>query len=126
EVAEGEMCCGSAGIYNLTHPRAARELGDQKAANVAATKADLLVTSNPGCLLQITDALSRRGQHLDTAHFVQVLDASLMGKEATTLADAEPVDAGPVGQDSVEAGPAHSPGRQPSGPGCACGSGGCC
>src|SRR5690606_1249245 len=79
EVAEGDMCCGSAGIYNLTHPEPARELGDRKAANVAATQADLLVTSNPGCLLQITDALARRGRHIATAHLVLVLDASLRG-----------------------------------------------
>lgn len=79
EIAEGDMCCGSAGIYNLTNPEPARELGDRKAANVAATDAQALVTSNPGCLLQITDALSRQGHHMPTAHMVLVLDASLRG-----------------------------------------------
>ncbi|WP_285102053.1 (Fe-S)-binding protein [Promicromonospora sp. MEB111] len=73
------MCCGSAGIYNLTNPEPARELGDRKAAHVAATGAELLVTSNPGCLLQITDALSRQGRAMPTAHMVLVLDASLRG-----------------------------------------------
>jgi glycolate oxidase iron-sulfur subunit len=79
EIAEGDMCCGSAGIYNLTNPEPARELGDRKAANVAATGAELLVTSNPGCLLQITDALRRQGRELPTAHMIMVLDASLRG-----------------------------------------------
>jgi glycolate oxidase iron-sulfur subunit len=79
EIAEGDMCCGSAGIYNLTNPEPARELGDRKAANVAATGAQLLVTSNPGCLLQITDALARQGREMPTAHMVLVLDASLRG-----------------------------------------------
>lgn len=79
EIAEGDLCCGSAGIYNLTHPEPARELGDRKAANVAATGADLLVTSNPGCLMQITDALRRQGREVPTAHMVLVLDASLRG-----------------------------------------------
>ncbi|MEV0954015.1 glycolate oxidase subunit GlcF [Promicromonospora sp. NPDC050249] len=79
EIAEGDMCCGSAGIYNLTNPEPARELGDRKAANVAATGAQLLVTSNPGCLLQITDALTRQGREMPTAHMVLVLDASLRG-----------------------------------------------
>jgi glycolate oxidase iron-sulfur subunit len=79
EIAEGDMCCGSAGIYNLTNPEPARELGDRKAANVAATGAELLVTSNPGCLLQITDALGRQGREMPTAHMVLVLDASLRG-----------------------------------------------
>jgi glycolate oxidase iron-sulfur subunit len=79
EIAEGDMCCGSAGIYNLTNPKPARELGDRKAAHVAATGAELLVTSNPGCLLQITDALRRQGREMPTAHMVLVLDASLRG-----------------------------------------------
>ncbi|WP_036960027.1 (Fe-S)-binding protein, partial [Promicromonospora kroppenstedtii] len=79
EIAEGDMCCGSAGIYNLTNPGPARELGDRKAAHVAATGAELLVTSNPGCLLQITDALSRQGRAMPTAHMVLVLDASMRG-----------------------------------------------
>ncbi|MFD2025319.1 glycolate oxidase subunit GlcF [Promicromonospora aerolata] len=79
EIAEGDMCCGSAGIYNLTNPEPARELGDRKAANVAATGAELLVTSNPGCLLQVTDALRRQGRTMPTAHMVLVLDASLRG-----------------------------------------------
>lgn len=79
EIADGDMCCGSAGIYNLTNPEPARELGDRKAAHVAATGAELLVTSNPGCLLQITDALGRQGREMPTAHMVLVLDASLRG-----------------------------------------------
>jgi glycolate oxidase iron-sulfur subunit len=68
EIAESEICCGSAGIYNLVEPEPAAELGDRKAANVLATGADLLVTSNPGCLLQLRNALERRGHHLPMAH----------------------------------------------------------
>lgn len=112
EVAEGDMCCGSAGIYNLTHPEPARELGDRKAANVAATQADLLVTSNPGCLLQITDALARRGRHIATAHLVLVLDASLRGTGPEVLLR---------GAGETQARPAAATGAG----GCACGSGGC-
>ena len=85
EIAEGDMCCGSAGIYNLTNPEPARELGDRKAANVAATGAELLVTSNPGCLLQVTDALRRQGRTMPTAHMVLVLDASLRGVGSAEL-----------------------------------------
>lgn len=79
EVADGDICCGSAGVYNLLNPEPARELGDRKAANVAATGAQLLVTANPGCLLQITAALQRAGTSIPTAHTVEVLDASLRG-----------------------------------------------
>lgn len=79
EIADSEICCGSAGVYNLLHPEPARELGDRKAANVVATGAQLLVTANPGCLLQVTAALHRAGTSMPTAHTVEVLDASLRG-----------------------------------------------
>ncbi|MFP5348017.1 MAG: glycolate oxidase subunit GlcF [Actinomycetes bacterium] len=89
EIAEADLCCGSAGIYNLLHPEPARELGDRKAANVAATKAELLVTANPGCLLQITNALRRVGTTIATAHTVEVLDASIRGVDAGALLQGE-------------------------------------
>ena len=79
EVADGEMCCGSAGVYNLLQPQAAADLGDRKAANVSATGADLLVAANPGCTLQIAAALRRRGERMPLAHTVEVLDASIRG-----------------------------------------------
>ncbi|MCB0895642.1 MAG: 4Fe-4S dicluster domain-containing protein [Nocardioides sp.] len=85
EVAEAELCCGSAGIYNVLHPEPARELGDRKARNILATGADLLVTANPGCLMQVATALERLGRSdgaapLKLAHTVEVLDASLRGR----------------------------------------------
>jgi glycolate oxidase iron-sulfur subunit len=87
EIGEGGMCCGSAGVYNLLNPRPARQLGDRKAEHVAATGADLLVTANPGCLLQISSALSRAGTSMPTAHTVEVLDASIAGHPSTSLTD---------------------------------------
>ncbi|MCI4011863.1 heterodisulfide reductase-related iron-sulfur binding cluster [Brevibacterium sp. ZH18] len=85
-IRDADTCCGSAGIYNLVRPEAARELGDKKATNIAATKADLVVTGNPGCLLQVTDALRRRGEDtLPTAHTIELLDASLTGAGASDL-----------------------------------------
>jgi glycolate oxidase iron-sulfur subunit len=85
EIAESEICCGSAGIYNLIEPEPAAELGDRKAANVLATGADLLVTSNPGCLLQLRNALERRGQRLAMAHVAEVLDAAVRGAAPASL-----------------------------------------
>jgi glycolate oxidase iron-sulfur subunit len=79
EPAEQEICCGSAGIYNLVQPDAARELGERKAAQVLATGADVYVTANPGCLLQVSAALRRAGRPLSAAHPVELLDASLHG-----------------------------------------------
>ncbi len=79
EIAEGELCCGSAGIYNVLFPEPARELGDRKAANVTATGAQLLVTANPGCLMQVSASLQRGGRSMGMAHTVEVLDASIRG-----------------------------------------------
>jgi glycolate oxidase iron-sulfur subunit len=79
EIADPEICCGSAGIYNLLHPEPARELGDRKARNVLATGAELLVTANPGCLMQVAASLQRLGGRIAMAHTVEVLDASLRG-----------------------------------------------
>jgi glycolate oxidase iron-sulfur subunit len=79
EPAEQELCCGSAGIYNLVQPDAARALGDRKAANVLAVEPDLYVSANPGCLLQVSAALRRAGRPLAAAHPVELIDASIRG-----------------------------------------------
>ncbi|HVU62027.1 MAG TPA: heterodisulfide reductase-related iron-sulfur binding cluster [Mycobacteriales bacterium] len=79
EIPEADICCGSAGVYNLLNPQPARELGDRKAANVSATGATLLVTANPGCLMQIDSALRRQGKQVALAHTIEVLDASIRG-----------------------------------------------
>jgi glycolate oxidase iron-sulfur subunit len=76
EVPEAELCCGSAGIYNLVAPEAAAELGARKAANVRDARPDLVVTGNPGCLLQLRRHL---GVEIPLLHPVQVLDASIRG-----------------------------------------------
>ena len=80
EIAEGEICCGSAGVYNLLQPDPAQALGDRKATHVAATGAEVLATANPGCLMQITSALERSGQTMRTAHPIELLDASITGR----------------------------------------------
>ena len=53
EPAESELCCGSAGVYNLLQPEAASELGERKARNLLDTGAEAVVAANPGCALQI-------------------------------------------------------------------------
>jgi glycolate oxidase iron-sulfur subunit len=79
EIADGEICCGSAGVYNLLQPRAARDLGDRKARRVAATGAQVLVSANPGCAMQIAAGLRRAGRSVPVAHLAEVLDASIGG-----------------------------------------------
>jgi glycolate oxidase iron-sulfur subunit len=85
EPAEQDLCCGSAGIYNVTQPEAARELGDRKAANVLATEPDAYASANPGCLVQVSQALRRGGRPLPALHPVELLDASLRGVGAADL-----------------------------------------
>ena len=82
EVPEGGLCCGSAGIYNLVEPEAAGELGRRKAHNVLGTGAEAVVSSNPGCLLQIASALEGEGRPLRTMHLVEIVDASIRGRRA--------------------------------------------
>jgi glycolate oxidase iron-sulfur subunit len=78
EPAEQPICCGSAGIYNLVQPAAAAELGERKAANVAATGAEVYASSNPGCLVQVSHHLRRNGG-MAALHPVEILDASIRG-----------------------------------------------
>jgi glycolate oxidase iron-sulfur subunit len=79
EIPESAVCCGSAGIYNLMQPEAASELGDRKAAYLAEMDVDLVVSANPGCLLQLQSALKRAQRSLAVRHIVEVLDASMRG-----------------------------------------------
>jgi glycolate oxidase iron-sulfur subunit len=90
EIADADICCGSAGVYNLLKPEPARELGDRKAANVLATGADLLITANPGCLMQVDSALRRQGRSIALAHTVEVLDASIRGRHIQSLGVGSP------------------------------------
>ncbi len=82
---EQDICCGSAGIYNVTQPDAARDLGDRKAAHVLATEPDAYASANPGCLVQVAQALGRAGRPLPALHPVELLDASMRGVGAAEL-----------------------------------------
>jgi glycolate oxidase iron-sulfur subunit len=85
EPAEQNLCCGSAGIYNVVQPEAARELGDRKAANVLATGASVYASANPGCLVQVSQALRRANQPLPALHPIELVDASIRGVSAGEL-----------------------------------------
>jgi glycolate oxidase iron-sulfur subunit len=77
EPPDWEICCGSAGIYNLVQPDAAAELGARKAANLVATGADAVAAGNPGCALQIAAHLD--GRELPIFHPMTLLDHSIRG-----------------------------------------------
>ena len=90
ELRDAGNCCGSAGVYNLLQPDAARELGARKADSVLASGADLVISANPGCTLQISAELGSRGKPVATAHTAEVLDASIRGLPLSTVTGAGP------------------------------------
>jgi glycolate oxidase iron-sulfur subunit len=80
EIAEPSLCCGSAGVYNLLQPEPAQQLGDRKVAHLLDTRAEAVVSANPGCLLQLMSGLRRANQpELPALHMVELLDASMRG-----------------------------------------------
>jgi glycolate oxidase iron-sulfur subunit len=74
EPEDWELCCGSAGTYNIEHPEVAGELGRRKAEALLATGAEAVATGNIGCLTQIQTSLRALGRELPVMHTVQALD----------------------------------------------------
>jgi glycolate oxidase iron-sulfur subunit len=83
--ADAEICCGSAGIYNLVQPEPAAALGAEKAARLAETKPDIVATANPGCTLQIAAAGRRRGEQWPVVHPIEIVDASIRGESVINV-----------------------------------------
>jgi glycolate oxidase iron-sulfur subunit len=78
EPADWEICCGSAGIYNLVQPEAAAKLGKRKADNLEATGAEAIAAANPGCSIQIAAHLDRP---MPVHHPMTLLDLSIRGEK---------------------------------------------
>jgi len=76
ELEESDMCCGSAGTYNLTEPRMARRLLERKLDRIAATGADVVAAANPGCILQIRAGTILRGLPVRVEHPLDLLAAA--------------------------------------------------
>ena len=79
---EADMCCGSAGIYNVTHDEIARQLLQRKVERIARTGASVVVTANPGCAMQIESGLRRASLDVRVLHLVEVLDAAYRAASA--------------------------------------------
>jgi glycolate oxidase iron-sulfur subunit len=76
---EAEICCGSAGIYNLVQPDPAAQLGARKVRHIAALSPDMIATANPGCTLQIAVAARGLGYDWPIFHPIELVDASIHG-----------------------------------------------
>ncbi|MDI3340400.1 MAG: (Fe-S)-binding protein [Sphaerobacter sp.] len=82
EMPESSLCCGSAGIYNLMRPEMASALLARKLDNALSTGAGVIVSANPGCMLQLTAGLRARGDSRPVLHLVEVLDRAYAAAEA--------------------------------------------
>jgi glycolate oxidase iron-sulfur subunit len=76
-LADSDVCCGSAGVYNLLEPEMAEPLLDAKLTRIAETGAPTVVTGNPGCMLQIAKGARARGIDLEVVHPVELLARSV-------------------------------------------------
>ncbi len=74
EMEDSSLCCGSAGIYNVTNPDFSQRLQERKIDNALATGAGTIVSANPGCIMQVASGLRRRGAAVRVQHLMDLLD----------------------------------------------------
>lgn len=74
EMRLSDLCCGSAGIYNIIHTDMSMRLLERKMENVNATGAERIATANPGCMLQLRAGVEKWGRHQKVSHVVEILD----------------------------------------------------
>jgi len=74
ELKETEICCGSAGVYNVVHNELAEKLLEGKMRRIEETGAELILTANPGCLLQLRAGVARSGNRRRVLHVIELLD----------------------------------------------------
>jgi glycolate oxidase iron-sulfur subunit len=79
DIEESEICCGSAGTYNIERPALAATLGERKARHILATRADAVATGNIGCLVQIRNHLQRLETPLPVFHTIELIDRAYAG-----------------------------------------------
>jgi glycolate oxidase iron-sulfur subunit len=73
EMKEADWCCGSAGVYNLTHPEIADSALAWKVTNIVESGAEVVVSANPGCIMQIAMGLQRAGHDIPVVHVMDLL-----------------------------------------------------
>jgi glycolate oxidase iron-sulfur subunit len=87
EMPHAEVCCGSAGVYNVTQTETSLELLAEKMRHAAATGAQIIVTANPGCLLHLRAGAAMHGTKQQVLHVVELLDLAIEGGKASAKAD---------------------------------------
>jgi Fe-S oxidoreductase len=84
EMEGSDRCCGSAGIYNITHPEMSQHLLKEKMQSVAATRAEAVIAPNPGCMLQLRYGSQQYGPELKVYHLMDLLDRAYSEAEASS------------------------------------------
>lgn len=79
ELRESEWCCGSAGIYNITQPEMSRNILERKMRHISETNAEIIVTGNPGCILQIQQGIRQHDLPMKAMHLIDLLDCAYRG-----------------------------------------------
>ena len=86
EMPLSDLCCGSAGIYNVLHTDLSMDILEKKMANVNLTKADIIATANPGCMLQLEAGVRNGGAATERVmHVVEILDEAYKELKGKTL-----------------------------------------
>ena len=73
EMRHPDICCGSAGIYNVLEPEMSKRILDEKLDDLLSTDAELVVTANPGCQMQLEAGVRRRGRSVQVKHLAELL-----------------------------------------------------
>ena len=81
ELPYSEICCGSAGTYNVTQTEASLELLAEKMRHAKSTGAEILATANPGCILQLRAGASLHRTNQEVLHVVELLERALVPNE---------------------------------------------
>ncbi|HIE25708.1 TPA: 4Fe-4S dicluster domain-containing protein [Candidatus Poribacteria bacterium] len=84
ELKQADRCCGSAGVYNVLQPEMSMRLLEDKMKNIAETNAEIVVTGNPGCLIQIGLGVKQHNLNMRVMHTVELLDLSYRSRDATS------------------------------------------
>lgn len=89
EIKQSELCCGSAGTYNINQPKIAGELGQKKAQAVIDTGAEVMVTGNIGCIVQVQKHLKALGSKIRVMHLVEFLADYVADKSSDTVSESQ-------------------------------------
>jgi Fe-S oxidoreductase len=84
EMDGSDRCCGSAGIYNITHPGMSQHLLKEKMQSVAATQAEAVIAPNPGCMLQLRYGSQQYGPEVKVYHLMDLLDRAYSAAESSS------------------------------------------